>query len=134
MAQKRSFYIHGVQEKVYWAIENGLRPKDLPDAVRRQGCGEAEVDGVRLQGAVEELLGRRVVANVSGRLLSLGVASPVVPYRANSPEFLGGDANLSPLRAKRSADAELDALRPNIAVACGCNAWEQPVSCWETRG
>lgn len=124
VATARSFEITGLEARVYRAAEEGVAPAILSQKLQAEGgYGEQEI-----QAAVQRLLGLKVLAELSGRLLALGIAGPERPYLAdtiNKPK-----TELNAAWGKFAADQQLDEMRPSIALSCLRHPEDVPVTSW----
>lgn len=75
----------GLEAQVYRALDSA---KGLESVIRGVQTSHADATAPRIESAVDRLLDCKVVANFAGRLLSLGVDHPAVPY-THFKEFPG---------------------------------------------
>jgi magnesium-protoporphyrin IX monomethyl ester (oxidative) cyclase len=123
VATAAAFEITGLERRAYLLAEDGIRPAHLSKALVAQGFGEAEIEA-----AIDGLVARKVMALVSGGLLSLGVAAPVPPFLAHTLSVPKSEGN--PPWARLQADKALDEKRPNIALQCLRNPHDDDLSTW----
>jgi ribosomal peptide maturation radical SAM protein 1 len=117
--------VEGLEREVYLAADEGLMPATL--LKRLEGSRTAEA----VQAAVQGLMEKKVLVNLSGRLVSLGVTGPetkLLAERIDRPR-----AEMNPTHAKLMADLLLDQKRPSIALSCLRLPHQESLSGWMAR-
>jgi magnesium-protoporphyrin IX monomethyl ester (oxidative) cyclase len=109
-----TFEIAGLERRIYLLAEDGMTPNNLLIKLQAEDGGAFDPD--RVEAALQALLDKRVVALVSGRVLALGIATPIAPYLAHNIDLDRKDMDLR--WARLEADKALDLRRPNIALDC----------------
>jgi magnesium-protoporphyrin IX monomethyl ester (oxidative) cyclase len=125
IAAEQHFAIEGLEHRMYWEAEDGVAPATLIKTLSQEDP-ETYSEGA-IRGAISRLLDKKVVLNVSGRLLSLGIATPIPESpmsRARLPK-----AEVNPNWARLQADADLDEQRPSIVLSC-VRPPDEPLSTW----
>lgn len=120
-----AFELDGLDRRVYLAAEDGLYAAPLLKAVQVEGQTVTEEE---VEASVQRLIALKVLARLTGRLVSLGIATPVPPYVADTVKKPW--AELNPLWGKLKADAALDKQRPNIALDCLRQPETEPLTRW----
>jgi len=123
------FEIDGLEKLVYKAVEEGI--------TRNQLLNKFQSDGVPMgcegdvHAAVQRLVDKHVIVELSGRLLGLGIAAPYRPLAAEKIDR--PTEELNPMHGKLMADQLLDAQRPSISLSCLNLPQNEPLSSWLAR-
>jgi hypothetical protein len=127
VAVSRHFEIEGLERQIYRIAEDGVAPAYLI-----QRLEAAHPGGVRRQedvwAAVQRLVERKILVNLSGRLVGLAITAPVRPMAAE--QIIASREALNPTYGKMNADRLLDQKRPSIALACIRLPQDEPLSRW----
>jgi magnesium-protoporphyrin IX monomethyl ester (oxidative) cyclase len=119
-----SFEIDGLEAQVYRAAEDGIAPANLIKKLQAEGSCTEEA----IEAAVQNLIDRKVLVRLSGRLLALGIAAPIPPFLADTIDK--PKTELNSVWGKLAADEELDGLRPSIALSCLRRPQDQLLTQW----
>ncbi len=107
------FAIDGLEHQIYWAAENGVVPDALVQSLQ---AAQPEIARDAIDAAVAGLIARKVLVRLSGRLLALGIAAPVVHIRHHARRLT--KAQTDPAWAQLRAEEALDLVRPSLASSC----------------
>ena len=133
VAASKTYGIEGVEHAVYWAAEEGVKPEQLAARAHAGGRPATETE---IGDAVDVLLERKVVARVSGRIVALGMRSPVRPYpkvalKRRTKKKAGEEPTLvAPNAMKYMAEVSLDQRRRSIALDCLRPPQDEPMGSW----
>jgi ribosomal peptide maturation radical SAM protein 1 len=127
LASSTHFEIEGLERRIYRIAEDGVAPAYL---MRRLEAGEpggaCSEEEVRV--AVQRLIDRKILTNLSGRLVGLAIAAPMKPMAAQ--QIVASKEALNPTFGKMNADRLLDQKRPSIALSCIRLPQDEPLSRW----
>lgn len=106
-ATESELSLEGLTYQVYMACDRAVTPRELVEALHRQYGLDVSWNDV--QPVVDELRARKIVLDLDGRLLSLGVRGPIPPL-PESREHPGGHIHIQQfLRVTRQ---QLQSQRP----------------------
>jgi|SoiMethySBSTD1v2_1073268.scaffolds.fasta_scaffold00086_55 ribosomal peptide maturation radical SAM protein 1 len=119
------FQIAGLEHRIYWAAEEGVLPDSVAATLQAADPAGATVEAITQ--SIASLVAKKVLIRISGRLLSIGVAAPMVPIGHRSRTLTR--AQRDPPWAQLKAEETLDRIRPSLAASC-VRLPNQPLSDW----